>query len=1654
MLSILISPESSPSARRILSLAHFAAVTFGISALPEAHGATVTMTASDTANAAVTSFNGDLDRWSNTLAPASGNAYVNAAFLLRSPNSGTSHSFAGDSLTLTRNASAIGRLLFKGPDGDAVTIGNLILNGGLLDLGAGIGTFTTNLRGRITVQAGNTSYINVEGDSSSGAGGETLNISALLTGSGMVQIGGIGGLRSIEGLTVPTAAVANSAGTVKLSSENSFSGSMTVAGSPVNTVRGGLQLANANALQNATLVLATMNSGSVPSVSFLSTANTRPYKLGGLSGTANLRLTDTADKPVVLDVGGNNSSTTYQGTLNGPGSIIKSGTGTLTFSNYNAFTGGTTVSSGMLVMNSPCLADGSAVSISSGVLHLNYSGTDTVRTLVLNGVSQAGGTYDATNSGGRISGSGKLYVDAPVSGHRSTRAWKPYDGVARGTGSPVGNYFAPRFMPVSDAPSSGAIQLAGQGQAATIYYSSADSAVVGIAAKALRDDIQRVTGVTPVVSTATPAAPGAIFIGTIGKSSLIDSVVDAGKIDASGIRGKWEAYTAAVVENPLPGVSRSLVIAGSDRRGTAFGVFALSESMGVSPWYWWGDVAVPHKSAVYVVGNHTQPSPGVKYRGIFINDEDWGFQPWAAKTFEPEVGNVGPKTYAAVFELLLRLHANAIWPAMHEFPVDTTPFYLNTQNKVVADTYAIVISTSHHEPMLRNTHEYDEAALGPYNYWTNRNNIYNFWEQRVIETAGYENIYTMGMRGRSDAGMLAPVGTTDLQKAAKIQNEIIPDQRQMIADHVNGNPSEMPQIFIPYKETLVQYQAGLQLPPDVTILWPDDNHGYIRQLSNASERARPGGSGVYYHLSYWGAPRSYLWFCSTPPGMTCSEMLKAWDFEANRMWLVNVGDIKPHELGMEFYLRLARDPEAFRNFDQNAYFSQWAAHNFDPNLAEEIASVLDRYFRLNILKRPEHLDRNASGFSLVANGDEAQLRLDDFTALNSSADGVYNLLPAEQKPAFYEMVLFPIRASYLVNRRILLAERSRLWASQKRTATAAAASEAQAAHGALLAEVKFYNEVNAGGKWNGMMNPMPTSQLPGWAQETQNPFIMPSLGSYSPPTAAGLGVAIEGSTTPLTDGIAGELPVFYGNGNSKYFIDIFNTGRASLLWTAKADAPWITLTSAGGTADARIQISIDWSKAPRGYAVPGTITIEGAGAIRTVKLKAFYPLSLELSDLPEAVENNGKVSIEAEHFTTGRDASDGTGWRRLNRVAASMDGVTILPVTAASVSPTAITGSPSLTYEFYSFSSGAAAIQVNCLPTHKITSEHAGCRFAISLNGDTPQVMDINADEYSASWNANVLRVYASATSHHTIASAGRQSLKLWMLDAGVVLDKLIISIAGGSFEAENLPLTTSGNYHAFEESIASAGAAISLDATAVGQSITFALPSLTPGDYNVTMRMKTGPSRGIAKMSVGESFSGAFTDVGSAFDLYSPSLNYATLAAIRVNISSSTPKYLKFTVASKNGSSSGYWIVPDSFTFASVSDPATPINSWRSTYFGTPLGSGDAADTADADRDGIPNLLEYASASYPTLFNLETYSTSETNDHLTFTFLRAKDAIDVTYRVMAVDNLLQPGIEIWSSASTSYSGGTAPNIPVTVTDPKRIGESSSRFLWLEVTRP
>jgi hypothetical protein len=565
-------------------------------------------------------------------------------------------------------------------------------------------------------------------------------------------------------------------------------------------------------------------------------------------------------------------------------------------------------------------------------------------------------------------------------------------------------------------------------------------------AKDLADDLKRLG--------LRVASKGAvqIWVGTAGHHPAID----AADLDLSKLKGCWECFQIALLHNPAPGVKAALVIAGADRRGTAYGVYTLSQALGVSPWHWWADVAPLRRGLLHVsLSEPLHDGPAVKYRGLFINDEDWGLFPWASRTFEPEAGTIGPRTCEQVFRLLLRLKGNTLWPAMHQV---SGAFNANPRNAELAERYGIVMGSSHAEPLLRNNVAEWKAPPEQYNYATHGSQVRDYWAERLKANGRFDNLYTLGMRGIHDSGMQG--GGTVAEKQALL-NRLIADQRELLAKHV-GDPTTLPQVFVPYKEVL-PLLPGLALPEDVTLVWPDDNFGYIRQFPDTAEARRSGGSGVYYHLSYLGAPLSYLWLSTTPPALVAEEMGRAFEAGAQRLWIANAGDIKPHEVNLSHWFDLAWNPAAVRAQGQQAYLSDLAQRLFG---AAEIAGLWDGFYRLNFERRPEHLQFHLPGERVRRSGmtrvavDE---RLGRFARLLSALDALRPRIAAAQRAGFFQLVDYPLRASALANERFFALERYATTMERDPAAARRFATQAVRADQRLKALTARYNA----GRWSG-----------------------------------------------------------------------------------------------------------------------------------------------------------------------------------------------------------------------------------------------------------------------------------------------------------------------------------------------------------------------------------------------------------------------------------------------------------------------------------------------------------------------------------------------------------------------------------------------------------
>lgn len=644
---------------------------------------------------------------------------------------------------------------------------------------------------------------------------------------------------------------------------------------------------------------------------------------------------------------------------------------------------------------------------------------------------------------------------------------------------------------ILDAPTRGSFPLATPGQVTTILRDPEDHPVVAHAAADLANDIGTVTGTHPLVAIEiTPAIRRPVIMGTLGKNRLIDRIVATGKLDVTRLRGTWESFLIATIDHPLPGIEQALIIVGSDRRGTAFGAYELSEAMGVSPWVWWADVTPRHRDTLTVAhGTHRFGPPSVRYRGFFLNDEDWGLLPWAARTFDPEKGNIGSKTYERIFNLLLRLKANTLWPAMHKV---STPFNADPANAKLADDYGIIMGSSHAEPMLRNNVGEWKQPASAFNYATNPAGVRAYWEERVRSNAAYESLWTLGMRGIHDSGI---VGANSPEERVTLLNRIIADQRALLHDHVSADIAKVPQMFVPYKEVLDIYRTGLPVPDDVTIVWPDDNFGYIRQFPSEVERNRAGGTGIYYHLSYLGAPLSYLWLNTTPPALIREEMTRAYDRGARSIWIANVGDIKPAEIGITLFLEMAWNIDRWRNSSQRTFLNDWAMRTLGAEQGKAIGGILDTHFRLNFERRPEHLQwwlpgQKARQSSLPPQAIDTSLAR--FKALVEETKTVGANMHPDLSDAFFELVDYPVRAAAAANLRYFAAERyAKLIDSQPKDARLAAGLAASADQEIKALTYRF-NHVIAGGKWQHIMAEEPADNQ--WTSYRTIPITLPSAG--------------------------------------------------------------------------------------------------------------------------------------------------------------------------------------------------------------------------------------------------------------------------------------------------------------------------------------------------------------------------------------------------------------------------------------------------------------------------------------------------------------------------------------------------------------------------------
>lgn len=927
-----------------------------------------------------------------------------------------------------------------------------------------------------------------------------------------------------------------------------------------------------------------------------------------------------------------------------------------------------------------------------------------------------------------------------------------------------------------------------------VCFDGKDEAVIRKSVSLFVEDVHRVTGQELKTAENSPgdvSARYAIIVGTVGKSEWINTLASRKKIDTASISGGWERYLIEMVHNPAPGIKKAIVIAGSDRRGTAYGLLSVSRAIGVSPWYWWADAPIKQQKRLTVkVNKFTSKEPSVKFRGIFINDEDWGLYQWSKNNYEKERGNFGPKTYAKVCELLLRLQANYLCPAMHDASM---AFHRIPENRLVADSFAILMGSSHCEPLLFNTaSEWKRDKMGEWDYINNKAGVDNVLKSRVKECAPFENVYTLALRGLHDRAMNAG---NDMSARKQMLQEALMSQRKMLVDVIGKRAEDIPQAFTPYKEVLDVYDEGLELPEDVTIIWPDDNYGYMKRLSNPKEQKRSGRSGVYYHSSYLGKPHDHLWMNTISPTLMYEELRKAYDMTADRIWLLNAGDIKSCEFAMDYFLSMAYDIDSF-NFERAAgYRTEWMCGMLGEEYRNDFQDVINSFYKLAFARKPEFMgwgyqwstdkhgkERNTdTDFSFV-NYREAETRLDEYGRIGNIAEKILNALPEEnQKVCFYQLLYYPVKGCELLNRMVLNGQKNRWYSIQQRAATDSLAKMTKACHDSLQVITKGYNSL-IGGKWNHMM-----TMKQGFAASY---FNLPALRTVTLEPAASLSVLAEGED--VLKGIKSfhSLPAFNTYLRQSYYVDVFNKGATPLKWSASVVDDWILVSrKAGETAtEERIEVSIDWAKVPTGEKILGALEIQSEnGEKETVYVSVFNPASPSLAAMDTLfVENNGYVSMDAASFHR-KVENEAIKIRTIPNLGIENTAIQ-LGDPVAQAQRTAGRNTPRLEYDFYTFEQGSVDVYTYVLPTFVLSTGkgYAGheatnieTKYGVCIDEGPVANPSTSSFEYAQIWYESVLKnCRVNKTTLH-IDKPGKHTVKIICGDAGTVLQKIVLDFGG-----------------------------------------------------------------------------------------------------------------------------------------------------------------------------------------------------------------------------------------------------------------------------------
>ncbi|KAL4945703.1 hypothetical protein BDV06DRAFT_230160 [Aspergillus oleicola] len=754
----------------------------------------------------------------------------------------------------------------------------------------------------------------------------------------------------------------------------------------------------------------------------------------------------------------------------------------------------------------------------------------------------------------------------------------------------------------SHHPEEGALPLLN----APIILDEKDYEGVRITVGNLADDVAKVTDAAPpkVIHSLDEgsAVPVAIIVGSLTESTLVRSLIEKGKFDPKRIKEKWETYTTTIIEGPLPGVEKALLIAGSDKRGTIYGVYTLSEQIGVSPWHWWADAPIKKSNNIYALNTTTRNGPpSVKYRGIFINDEAPSLTGWLHEKIGPKF-NV--EFYKRVFELLLRLKANFLWPAMwFGFPHPGSSFFMDDPlNQETADRYGIVVSTSHHEPMQRAMNEWFDAPYfekdGTWSWLKNKETITKYFHEGAQRAKKYESYITMGMRGDGDRPM-------DVKDPAAVVKEVLSTQRAAIKEAYGEEEDAVPQLMALYKEVQEYYENGLEIPDDITLLFADDNFGSIRRLPKGKEKHRRGRAGIYYHLEYVGEPRSYKWLNSNSCAKVWHQLEKAYYTGADQIWVFNVGDIKPLEMPLTFVMALGWNNNMSYKHELDSFLMSFFERtlNLEEVQAKKCAELLLKYDQLVALRKHEHIETDA--FSIVNYG-EAEGILQQWKEIREQAEELQKWMPTDTAPAYFQLVFHPIKASYIYVALRIAQAKNQLYGRQRRNTTNALAQEVLRLFDEDFDLSEEYHSL-LDGKWNHIMRQPHYGYTDTWHAPYRD---MVSGLSYvqtrqnSNPIVGWIGVAVEGHAG-VRPGLTNEesdrthpsrrdlipsitVPPLERYGPQTRSFEIYCRGSKAVPWMISSPYPWLRVTPSSGTIrpkgnDCLVKLSVEWNSITRDF---------------------------------------------------------------------------------------------------------------------------------------------------------------------------------------------------------------------------------------------------------------------------------------------------------------------------------------------------------------------------------------------------------------------------------------------------------------------------------------